>query len=221
MPLIRRDPTATPSATTPAFSPGPDAEIATPALHAGTPQERWVAARALAASPESVPALSQALGMEADERVREAIFTSLVRINTAESLETLVGALRCDDASLRNGALDALKAMSGQVEAKLEALLHDADDDVRILACDLARDLASDGTVALLANLLETDAAVNVCVAAVDTLAEIGSSDSLPALARCADRFPNRPFLRFAVAAATGRISATPFRQVPPLRQDG
>src|SRR5205085_1882714 len=98
---------------------------------------RWVAARALAASPESVPALSQALGTEADERVREAIFTSLLRINTAESLETLVGALRCDDASLRNGALDALKAMSGQVQTKLEALLHDADDDVRILACDL------------------------------------------------------------------------------------
>jgi hypothetical protein len=72
----------------------------------------------------------------------------------------------------------------------------------------------------LLANLLETDPAVNVCVAAIDTLAEIGSSDSLPALARCANRFPDQPFVRFAVTAATGRISTTPRRQAAPLRQD-
>jgi HEAT repeat protein len=164
--------------------------------------------------------LSQALASETAEHVREAIFTSLVRINNAESLETLLGTLRSDDATLRNGALDALKAMSGQVQAKLDALLHDADVDVRILACDLARDMPSDRTATLLANVLLTDPALNVCVAAIDTLAEIGSSDSLPALARCVDRFPDQPFLRFAVTAATGRINATPPRQTAPLRQN-
>jgi HEAT repeat protein len=218
MPLIRRDPTA---ARPPSTTESPDAATAATALRTGLPQERWAAARALAASPASVPALGQALDTEADERVREAIFTSLVRINTAESVETLFGCLRGDDAARRNAALDALKTMSGQVQARLEALLHDADTDVRILACDLARDLPSDGTAALLANLLETDPAVNVCVAAIETLAEIGSTDVLPALARCADRFPDQAFLRFAVTAASGRIGATSFRQAPPLGHDG
>jgi HEAT repeat protein len=210
MPLIRRDPTAAPPPSAPSF---PDVATAIAALHTGTPQERWAASRALAASPAAVPALSRALRTESDERVREAIFTSLARINTAESLEILLGTLRGDDAALRNGALDALKSMSDQVQARLEALLHDMDADVRILACDLARDVNFDGTAALLANLLETDPAVNVCVAAIETLAEIGSSECLPALARCADRFPDQPFLRFAVTTASGRISATPLRQ--------
>jgi HEAT repeat protein len=215
MPLIRRDP---PTTSAPSL---PDAATATAALQTGTQQERWTAARALAAAPASVAALSRALSTEADQRVREAIFTSLTRINTTESLEVLLGTLRGDDAALRNGALDALKAMTEQVQPRLEALLHDTDADIRILACDLARNLPFEGTTALLTNLLETDPAMNVCVAAIETLAEIGSLDSLPALARCADRFPDQPFLQFAVTTASGRISALPPRQALPLPQDG
>jgi hypothetical protein len=190
--------------------------MAAVALQTGTPQQRWTAARTLAASPASVPALGHALVTETDERVRQAIFTSLVRINNAESLATLLGSLRCDDATLRNEALDALKAMPGLVQPKLDALLHDADADVRILACDLARDLPCDRIAALLADLIETDPAMNVCVAAIDTLAEIGSSDNLPALVRCSDRFPDQPFVRFAVTAAAKRIGTTLLSQAAP-----
>ena len=43
--------------------------------------------------------------------MREAIFTGLARIATAESAAAVVPYLRSDDASLRTGAIDALRAM--------------------------------------------------------------------------------------------------------------
>ena len=38
-------------------------------------------------------------------------------------------------------------------------------------------------------------------------LAEIGGADALPALARCADRFADEPFLAFAIKVAAERIA--------------
>jgi HEAT repeat protein len=202
MPLIRRGPTE------PAPLAAPDAAAAIAALRVGSAAERWTAARSLATIPGAATALGQALRDEGDERVREAIFTSLARINSRESVDAVLPYLRSDDASLRTGALDALKVMSLAVRARLESLLGDADTDVRILACDLARDVPSAEVARLLSGLLESDPSVNVCAAAVDVLAEIGSPDVLPALARCAARFPDQPFLHFAVKAASDRIGA-------------
>ncbi len=208
MPLIKK------GANEPAPPPTPDAEHAVAALRAGLTQERWAAARSLAALLDAAPALGQALGNELDHRVREAIFTSLVRINSTDSVDAVLPYLRCDDANLRNGALDALKAMAGAVQARLESLLHDADPDVRVLACDLARDAPQEDSTRLLSRVLETDASVNVCAAAVDVLAEIGlpaALSSLGALRRTLSRsaFPGicrqsgRRTHRLAIAAAT------------------
>jgi HEAT repeat protein len=207
MPLIKK------GANEPAPPPTPDAEHAVAALRSGSAEERWIAARSLATLPGSVAALSQALRDEKDERVREAIFTSLAKINSAASVEAVLPYLRGDDANLRTGALDALKAMPGAVRARLESLLRDADADVRILACDLARDAPQEDAMRLLSRVLETDASVNVCAAAVDVLAEIGLPAALPSLERCAQRFPGHPFLGFAVKVASERIGAqTPKR---------
>ena len=62
-------------------------------------------------SPDGVALLAAALARESDPRVREAIFTGLARIATPESAAAVVPYLRSDDASLRTGALDALRAM--------------------------------------------------------------------------------------------------------------
>ena len=204
MPLIRRgsSPDAAPVSR-------PDLDAAGAALRAGSPQDRWAAARALATIPGAASVLGRALAAEDDEGVREAIFTSLARIGGDEGLEAVLPYLRGDDANLRTGALDALRLMRGAAIGRLEALLHDADVDVRILACDLARDVAPAEASTLLSAVIETDLEINVCAAAVDVLAEVGSPEVLPALARCAARFADQPFLAFAVRVASDRIGVS------------
>jgi HEAT repeat protein len=93
-------------------------------------------------------------------------------------------------------------------ENHVSALLADPDPDIRILACELAREVSSDAMAMLLLNLIDTDPAVNVCASAIDVLAEIGSPAGIPALERCVLRFPDQPFLSFAVRVATARLAA-------------
>jgi hypothetical protein len=53
-----------------------------------------------------------------------------------------------------------------------------------------------------------------VCAAAVESLAEIGGAEALPALTRCAERFRENSFLQFSISVAIDRIRA----QDPTLR---
>jgi hypothetical protein len=61
----------------------------------------------------------------------------------------------------------------------------------------------------LLCRLLEHEQHPNVCAAAIDVLAEVGTRDAVPALQACAERFAGTPFLPFAVSIAIARISDT------------
>ncbi|WP_158916166.1 HEAT repeat domain-containing protein [Caulobacter sp. S45] len=176
-------------------------------LSGGTVDERWRAARALTGLPGEVEALGKALSQETDARVREAIFTSLISSSTAESIEAILPHLRSDDANLRTGALDALRAMPAAARPYLPALLADEHPDVRLLSCEIARALSSAQATPLLCDLLDREAEANVCAAAIDVLAEIGGPEALPVLARCAERFAHTPFLAFAIKVAAQRIS--------------
>jgi hypothetical protein len=54
---------------------------------------------------------------------------------------------------------------------------------------------------------------INVCAAAIEVLAEVGSPAALPFLVECGQRFRGAPFLGFAIGIATERIktqSASP-----------
>jgi HEAT repeat protein len=204
MPLIRK------SADSPQPSSHREAGDVLTALTGGTSEERWAAARAAPDLPGGIPALARALASEADPRVREAILTGLARVRTAESVQAVLPHLRSDDASLRTGALDALRAMPEAAAPHLEGLLSDADADVRLLACDLVRSLPDPEAARLLCGLLEKEREANVAAAALDVLAEIASSDALPCLARCAERFRDDPFLGFAIKVVTDRIGADP-----------
>jgi HEAT repeat protein len=199
MPLIRktRD-EAVKSADTTAPAPG---------LTDASPDARWAAARAAADRPEAVSDLAQALARESDAQVREAIFTALARIASSESVLAVLPYVRSDNANLRTGALDTLRAMPELTKPHMPALLADPDSDVRLLACDLARVMTGDEVPQLLCRLVKADSQANVCAAAVEVLAEIGSADAIPSLAQCAARFPDDPFLRFAIEAATGRLT--------------
>lgn len=179
-------------------------------LQSGDRDERWSAARALADSPEGGVALAAALATETDAHVREAILTGLIRHPGDASVTAILPLVRSDDARLRTGALDALRAMPAALASRLPELLSDLDADVRLLVCDLARVLPPAEANRLLCDLLDREIEANVCAAAVDALAEVGGLDARPALERCAARFPDQPFLRFAVKAALDRIGASP-----------
>ena len=200
MPLIRRE------------SDKADAGVlreALPSLASASADERWAAARA-ARDPAAIPSLGDALVRECDLRVREAIFTALVRIGTPESAGVLFRYLRVDDANLRTGALDALRAMPQAVRPHLPALLADADADVRLLACDLVRDAGGAHGPRWLCAMIETEPQANVCAAAVEVLGEIANAAAAPSLSRCAERFPDDPFLGFAIKVVADRLRAVP-----------
>lgn len=201
MPLIRG------KSAVPANAPPDAAEIAT-AIASGTVDERWAAARASAVLPSGVEILNKALANETAPRVREAIFTGLARIRTPASAAVVVPYVRSDDPEIRTGALDALRAMPEATAPHLPVLLHDADADVRLLACELVRNQPPDAANRLLASLLTVEPEANVCAAAVEVLAEIGESSVLPALAQCAARFSDDPFLGFAIGMARDRIGS-------------
>lgn len=201
MPLIRK-----PTQPTEHLKPGAAEVLAR--LASADPEERWSAARTAAELPESTGALAAALPRESDPRVREAMFTSLARIGTRDSMAGLLPLLRCDDAALRTGALDVLRSSVIATHELLPQLLSDPDVDVRILSCELARGLASEEASRSLCELLIRETEINVCAAAVEVLAEVGNEAALPALQQCAQRFAQVPFLAFAIRLATDRITA-------------
>jgi HEAT repeat protein len=200
MPLVRKDPAGSP---VPAPAAGGHS---VEGLRTGTTDERRAAAHAIGATSDGTKPLGEALKTETDPRVREAIFTSLVRLGGRESVDAVVPHLRVDDANLRVGALDALRAMIGAVRPVLPALLADPDADIRVLCCDLVRELPAPEATRLLCDVLAHEPELNVCAAAVDVLADIGDADALPFLKSCAARFADAAFLTFAVRVAMERI---------------
>jgi len=198
MPLIRREP---------ASAPPPGASDSLGDLKSANAGARWTAARLLAKDPSSAAALGEALAVETDARVREALFTSLAHIQTPEAVDAILTHLRSPDAATRGGALDALSSMPQTVESHLSKLLADPDPDVRLLSCDIVRRLPGPTASRYLCDLLTRETQANVCGAAVDALSEVGDKAALPILADCATRFSAEPFLTFSIKIASSRIA--------------
>jgi HEAT repeat protein len=205
MPFVKRG--ATPQAAS--HEPAGDRASQIAALRSPEAETRWRAARALAGAAEAVAALAEALAGEAVPRVREAILTALMRVGDEASVRALLPCLRSEDAGQRGTAIEALQAMPEAIGPFMTALLTDADSDVRLLATELARNMPAAQATRLLCELIEREPHPNVCAAAIDVLAEVGTRDAVPALRRCAERFAGTAFLPFAAAVAIGRISGT------------
>jgi HEAT repeat protein len=206
MPLIRKSDKDNRKQDTPPSKP---ADVLA-ALTSGSQDERWAAARAAVDVPGAVEALAAALHSERDARVREAMFTSLTRIGSPESVGAIIPLLRVDDAGLRTAALDALRAMPAALHEYMPALLNDSDSDVRILTCEIVRGLPAEQATPIISALLAHESEANVCAAAIDVLAEVGGAEALPALDSCAARFPQNSFLAFAIRIARDRILSQP-----------
>jgi len=176
------------------------------ALEDDSPKARRWAARDLAAFPEASAALLARLGREPDHSVREVMLTSLTRLGDATALAGLIDCLRSEDALLRNEAIEALQQLPEEVAPHMERLLADPDSDVRIFAVNVLQSLRHPGVEPWLIAVIERDAHVNVCAAAVDLLGEVGSGAARAPLQALKERFPHEPYIRFAVDLALKRI---------------
>jgi len=140
--------------------------------------------------------------------VREAIVTTLVVISTEEAASGLADFLMSDDPHLRNLAIEALREIGPVAGSQIERLLASSYPDVRIFAVNVldaffyrrAQDRER------LHTLLQRDPDVNVGLAAVEALSQAGGPEDIPALRAFAARFPEHPFVGFAVDMVCLRV---------------
>jgi HEAT repeat protein len=174
---------------------------------------RRTAARDLATLPAGAPspamALCDRLDVETSPSVRSVIMTRLILFGTPEVAERLTDHLRSDDAQLRNAAIEALQEMPQAVAPLLDRLLADDDSDVRIFAVNILAALRLDQAPERLAVVVRTDPHVNVCVAALDGLVEVGGIEMISDIENLGARFAENAFMRFAVDTAIRRIRGT------------
>jgi HEAT repeat protein len=166
---------------------------------------RW-AARDLVDCPDSSQALVDRLATEADQAVREVIFSTLTRLGDGAAVAGLVGCLRSEDVALRNEAIEAMKMLPDAVSPIMQGLLNDTESDVRIFAVNILEALRHPDVEKWLTEVIERDAHVNVCATAVDLLGEVGSRAALDSLRTLKGRFAAEPYIQFAADLAIKRI---------------
>jgi HEAT repeat protein len=114
--------------------------------------------------------------------------------------------LRTAAFSLRNSAVEAL-ALVPETADLVPELLVDPDPDVRVLCLMVLASLRDPRVPGWLLEVVEHDRDANVCGCAVDVLAEVGDLGNHDALKALPARFPDDPFLPFAVQSAIERLS--------------
>jgi HEAT repeat protein len=182
-------------------------QAAREALSADTAADaRRALARASSGDPDAVPNLVAQLATEAEPRVREAIFASLVATGGTLTAHLIAPLMRCNDANLRGAVTEALKQLAEDAVPALDILLADPDPDVRLLAIEVTRAWPVALAVPRLKHVFMKDPHVNVCCAAVDVATEVGNGELIVAMVWLRARFPDEPFLGFAIDVACSRI---------------
>ncbi|BEV00188.1 HEAT repeat domain-containing protein [Novosphingobium olei] len=177
-----------------------------PRLDHPDPMLRRRAVQALHGDPESVSVLVALLREEGDNLVRQAAFLALASLNSEKAAHGVAVMLSDADAALRNGALETLASMPTHAGGLLEPLGRDEDPDVRIFAVLLAGELQDSAAGAWLLSLAASETDPNVCSNLAEALGGTGLPDAVPALEAIAARFPDEPFLAFAVETALQRL---------------
>ena len=166
---------------------------------------RW-AVRDLVNFPHASDVLVARLKIEEDASVRTAILSSLAQLGDETAMSGLVTCLRSDEASLRNEAIEVLKAIPDEVGPIINTLLNDSDSDVRIFTINILESLRHDNVEQWLMSVIDNDDQVNVCATAVDLLSEVGTDLSIQSLINLKQRFANEPYMCFSVDLALKRI---------------
>ena len=166
---------------------------------------RW-AVRDLVNFPNASDVLVARLKIEEDASVRTAILSTLAQLGDEIALDGLVMCLRSDEASLRNEAIEVLKAIPDEVGPIINTLLDDSDSDVRIFTINILESLRHEHVEQWLIRVIDNDDQVNVCATAVDLLSEVGTELSVQSLLNLKQRFDNEPYICFSVDLALKRI---------------
>lgn len=167
---------------------------------------RRKAAAELAGDPTAVPALLEAFGRETERGVIQATLDSLIATGGTEVVRGLVPYLRVDDAVRRNGAIEAMREHLGDVVALIPELLRDPDPDVRILTLDILQQTSHPDAEHWICIVLREDDHPNVIGTALDRISMHGTAASLDVVEQVGTRFPDDPYVRFAVTDAIETI---------------
>ncbi len=176
------------------------------ALSSESPTTRRWAVRDLMYFPQASEVLATRLTQEENLSVRTAILSTLAQLADTVAMDALVVCLRSDDASLRNEAIEVLKAIPDDVGPIISRLLSDSDADVRIFTINILESLRHEHVEQWLISVIEKDEEVNVCATAVDLLSEVGTELSMQSLVNLKQRFANEPYICFSVDLALKRI---------------
>jgi HEAT repeat protein len=175
-------------------------------LHSTDVVMRHWAARDLAHYPQAVPVLCQCLQQDADPAMREAISLSLIAIGGSVVIEQLLPLLHAEDMALRECVAGILKELPADMAPCIDALLNNEDPEKRIAVIVMLESLHTPSVEQWLLTLIVKEQHVNVIAAALDVLGEVGTDAALEVLAQVAARFPDEPFVNFAVESAVRRI---------------
>ncbi|RWX81844.1 HEAT repeat domain-containing protein [Neorhizobium lilium] len=172
------------------------------------PEVRQSALSGLVEYPEAAAVLCRQFESEQDAATRDMIAVVLSRMGGAQTVEGLLPLLRSDNATLRNSVIGILKELPAEVAPHMEALLDNPDSDVRILVVNVLESLRHPKVEDWLIAVISVDAHVNVVATALDLLREVGTDAALPALGGVTTRFPDEPFIAFAVNNALKQIQS-------------
>jgi len=151
---------------------------------------------------DAVPLLVEML-KSSNIGVQESADNALRKIGGKEAVNGVIPLLRSDDAPVRNGAMDILRALGSQELPSLIPLLKDEDVDIRIFATDILGSAGNVMAVAPLCEALLKDPEVNVRYQAAVSLGDLG----LPEAAKCLNQaMRDEEWVQYSVIEALAKI---------------
>jgi len=151
---------------------------------------------------DAVPLLVEML-KSSNIGVQESADNALRKIGGKEAVNGVIPLLRSDDAPVRNGAMDILRALGSQELPSLIPLLKDEDVDIRIFTTDILGSAGNVMAVAPLCEALLKDPEVNVRYQAAVSLGDLG----LPEAAKCLNQaMRDEEWVQYSVIEALAKI---------------
>lgn len=151
---------------------------------------------------DAVPLLVEML-KSSNIGVQEAADNALRKIGGKEAVTGVIPLLRSDEAPVRNGAMDILRALGVQELQSVIMLLKDEDVDIRIFAADILGSAGNVMAVGPLCEALLKDPEVNVRYQAAVSLGSLG----LPEAAKCLNMaMRDEEWVQYSVIEALSKI---------------
>ncbi|OIO02234.1 MAG: hypothetical protein AUJ49_06535 [Desulfovibrionaceae bacterium CG1_02_65_16] len=151
---------------------------------------------------DAVPLLVEML-KSSNIGVQESADNALRKIGGPQAVSGVIPLLRSDDAPVRNGAMDILRALGSQQLQAIIPLLKEEDVDIRIFATDILGSAGNVMAVAPLCEALLKDPEVNVRYQAAVSLGDLG----LPEAAKCLNQaMRDEEWVQYSVIEALAKI---------------